>query len=248
MGTEGLIGYILRNKQRKAMYNQWDSYPRGQGYAIALFISRLSHEQAKEMADLWIEDMTVDIPKDIQKRYLAFDGIWKHKHPYGGPEHWHDEWAWNPKLSEKEKSQIIEEEIEEARKMLEDLPSKEGCEVLRDNMRDDYYVENIDNWFGVLAGADLGHRALRFIQEGKLKHLIDMTGYTEMECDWSYYIDFDHEKMEVWLGSSRLVREVTFDTLREDPEYMCKADFSLWHGEKTKEKRRRKTNKPRSHY
>ncbi|ODN83721.1 hypothetical protein L202_01815 [Cryptococcus amylolentus CBS 6039] len=249
MVTRGLIGYILRNKQRKAMYNRFDSYPKCQGYGIALFISRLSHEQAKEMADLvenieWIENVTEDVPKDIQKRYLAFDGIWRHQHPYGGPEHWCHEWD----LSGKENSEHIEEQIEEAKKMLEGLPSKEGYEVVRDNMRRKSYIyEDVNLWYGLLVEAQLGYRALRFIQEGKLKHLIDFMGDTELQSEWEYYIDFGHEKMEVW-GPRGLVREVTFDTLREDPEYMCKADFSRPHGEKKRNKRRTKTSKPRSHY
>ncbi|WVQ71607.1 hypothetical protein IAR50_001147 [Cryptococcus sp. DSM 104548] len=47
MGCRGLIRYILRNGERKAMYNHWDSYLEGQGHWIAEFISRLSPEQWK---------------------------------------------------------------------------------------------------------------------------------------------------------------------------------------------------------
>ncbi|ODN74178.1 hypothetical protein L202_07629 [Cryptococcus amylolentus CBS 6039] len=223
MGTRGLIGYILRNKQRKAMYNQFDSYPEGQGHDIAQFISRLSPEQSKEMADKvekieWIEDETAIIPEDIKERYLAVDGgIWRYQFPYGGPEHWFNERHFKG-LSEAAKREKIEREKEQAAKL---LAMKASCG------HDDgpFAYEPMDTWSDVLVGAQ-GARALPFIQEGKLSHLIDsITFMTDGSlCEWEYFIDFHNEKLEVWAGE--LLREISFDTLRADPEYMLKGGWS----------------------
>ncbi|TYJ53878.1 hypothetical protein B9479_005500 [Cryptococcus floricola] len=212
MGTRGLIGYILRNKQRKAMYNHWDSYPEGQGHDIAHFISRLSPEQVKEMAERWIEDEEAIIPEDIKKRYLAVDGgIWKYTFPYGGPEHW-----FHPRqlegLSEEAKRGKIEKKKEKA-----------AAELAMEGRGDDgvpFGIRgSIATWSDVLVGAQ-GARALPFIQNGKLNHLIDSTSFIMdgLFCEWAYFIDFHHEKLELWGGE--LLREISFDTLRADPEHM----------------------------
>ncbi|ODN80054.1 hypothetical protein L198_07864 [Cryptococcus wingfieldii CBS 7118] len=77
----------------------------------------------------------------------------------------------------------------------------------------------------VLYGAQWA-RALLLIQQGRLHHLLDCAGLiTEDYYQWVYFIDFHREKMEVWRNTRRgicLEREVTFETLREDPEYMIK--------------------------
>ncbi|ODN76344.1 hypothetical protein L198_08120 [Cryptococcus wingfieldii CBS 7118] len=221
MGTRGLIGYILRNKQRKAMYNHWDSYPEGQGHDIAQFISRLSPEQSKEMAER-VEKIEANenaiIPEDIKKRYLAYDGIWKYDFPYGGPEHW-----FHPRqhegLSEDAKRKKIEERKKQAAKSL----------AMRASLGDDdgpfAMYGSMDTWSDVLVGAQ-GARALPFIQEGKLNHLIDSISFMgeSIFCEWEYFIDFHNEKLEVWAG--KLLREVSFDTLRADPNYMLKGGWS----------------------
>ncbi|TYJ53879.1 hypothetical protein B9479_005501 [Cryptococcus floricola] len=226
MGTRGLIGYILRNKQRKAMYNHWDSYPEGQGHDIARFIAGLSPEQVKEMAErvekieasIWIEDEDAIIPEDIKKRYLAVDGgIWKYDFPYGGPEHW-----FHPRdlegLSEEAKRRKIEKKKELAAELLA-MKASGGVDEGPFEMRG-----SMNTWSNVLVGGQ-GARALPFIQEGKLNHLIDSISFLMdgVFCEWAYFIDFHHEKLEVWGGV--LLREISFDTLRADPEHMLKGGW-----------------------
>ncbi|ODN83724.1 hypothetical protein, variant [Cryptococcus amylolentus CBS 6039] len=151
---------------------------------------------------------------------MAFDGIWKHYFPYGGPEHWFEEFGLDPDLSEKERKDMIDQYTRQAERALEGSVPIEGFQV-----PNPYPFmgrrETLHTWYHILVGAELGSRALRFVRQGKLNHLIDCTDNL-VECDWSYYIDFDHEKMEVWQFGS-FEEEVAFDQLRKDPEYMCEA-------------------------
>ncbi|TYJ53385.1 hypothetical protein B9479_005985 [Cryptococcus floricola] len=221
MGTRGLIGYILRNKQRKAMYNHWDSYPEGQGHDIARFISRLSPEQIKEMAERWIEDEDAIIPEDIKERYCAVDGgIWKYEFPHGGPEHWFDPRDFKG-LSEEAKKMKIEKKKQQAAESLA-LKAIWGDEKGPFGMGRS--MGSMNTWSDVLVGAQ-GARALPFIQEGKLNHLIDSISFLMdgIFCEWAYFIDFHHEKLEVWGGV--LLREISFDTLRADPKIMLKGGW-----------------------
>ncbi|ODO11513.1 hypothetical protein I350_00293 [Cryptococcus amylolentus CBS 6273] len=137
MGTRGLIGYILRNKQRKAAYNHWDSYPQGQGHWIAQFI-------AGQPPSSWVEseDEGAPVPEDVKKRYLADGGIWQHKFPHGGPQNWFDEFDFKG-LSEDEKQSLIEKKKRKAAELL---------------MNDDFddSLEDLD-WDAVLKGGRLSH-------------------------------------------------------------------------------------------
>ncbi|ODN93561.1 hypothetical protein L198_05427 [Cryptococcus wingfieldii CBS 7118] len=179
MGTRGLIGYILRNRQRKAMYNHFDSYPEGQGHDIAQFISRLSPEQSKEMADKvekieWIEDESAIIPEDIKKRYLAVDGgIWKYDFPYGGPEHWFEDERTFEGLSEAAKMDLIEEWKAYAAELLR-------LEAKYDTGLNGPFTfhGSMDAWSGVMTEAE-GARALPFILhvQGRLNCLIDCSAF-----------------------------------------------------------------------
>ncbi|ODN84755.1 hypothetical protein L202_00632 [Cryptococcus amylolentus CBS 6039] len=221
MGTRGLIGYILRNKQRKAAYNHWDSYPQGQGHWIAQFIAGLSPEQCEEMANRirrlrqatqWVEseDEGAPVPEDVKKRYLADGGIWQHNFPHGGPQNWFDEFDFKG-LSEDEKQSLIEKKKRKAAELL---------------MNDDFDdpLEDLD-WDAVLKGVQ-GAKALQLIQQGRLSHLVDYTGFLQgFDCEWAYFIDFNNQKMEIWAGDY-FIGEVTFSTLRDDKNYMKKRNWS----------------------
>ena len=48
MGTRGLVGHIIRGRQ-KASYNHFDSYPPGLGLELMKFILSLLDEQIQQM-------------------------------------------------------------------------------------------------------------------------------------------------------------------------------------------------------
>ncbi|ODN90787.1 hypothetical protein L198_06104 [Cryptococcus wingfieldii CBS 7118] len=115
MGTRGLIGYILRNNKHRAMYNHLGSDPPCLGHQIAQFIIGLSPEQCAEMAELIDKIEAIDCSSSLISslteiaRYMAVDGIWPHRLPYGGPQHWFQNSDFEG-LPEKEKEDKIAEE------------------------------------------------------------------------------------------------------------------------------------------
>ncbi|TYJ52130.1 hypothetical protein B9479_007284 [Cryptococcus floricola] len=105
------------------------------------------------------------------------------------------------------------------------LATSHGPQVISIHLDLDYYKDiaregecDLRTWYDVMNGAKWRSRALQLIQQGKLNHLIGST--YDVDGEWAYFIDFDRSKMEVW-ASGRLKREVTFEMLRDNPNYMA---------------------------
>ncbi|TYJ52655.1 hypothetical protein B9479_006747 [Cryptococcus floricola] len=240
MGYSGLIGFIFRNKHRKAAYNHFNSEPESLGHEITRFIIGLSPEQCREMADLvekitWIDrEKSQDwVSDEIKERYLAFDGSWKYGFPHDGPEDWFSEAYFEGHSKEQMRKTIQRKETHVA--LVLDKLRKDCLEHFEMYGYSGYH----QSWNDVLHRAQ-GARSLKLIQQGKLSHLLEES---EFAChhgkksadqvftvshiygsNWAYFIDFHHEKMEVW-AEDVLVREVTFDMLRGNPDYMLVYDW-----------------------
>ncbi|ODN77375.1 hypothetical protein L202_04563 [Cryptococcus amylolentus CBS 6039] len=235
MGYSGIIGFILRNKHRKAAYNHFESEPDRQGHWIAQFIIGLSPEQCLEMADLWIEEENHrDLVSDeIKERYLAFDGKWKYEFPHVGPQLWLYKDHLGGRYKEKI-GKIIQCEEAQAAEELE-----ERRKTYLKHFEEYGYSRYRKTWHDVLCRAQ-GAESLRLIQQGKLSHLLEKSEFAchhgkksadqvftvshIYDANWAYFIDFHHQKMEVW-AEDVLVREVTFDMLRGNPDYMLDFDW-----------------------
>ncbi|ODN76465.1 hypothetical protein L198_08060 [Cryptococcus wingfieldii CBS 7118] len=183
------------------------------------------------MADLvekitWIEGENRKdcVSDEIKERYLAFDGSWKYEFPHVGPQFW---------LYKDHLGKIIQREEAEAARELD-----KRREVYLKDFEEYGYSRYRKTWHDVLCRAQ-GVESLRLIQQGKLSHLLEesefachhgkksadqvFTVFHIFDANWAYFIDFHHEKMEVW-SEGMLVREVTFDMLRGNPD--CMRDFN----------------------
>ncbi|ODN83717.1 hypothetical protein L202_01811 [Cryptococcus amylolentus CBS 6039] len=227
MGIKGILGYILGNYERRGMYNNNSSYPEWLGDNVVRFILALSPEQCKEMADLidkieWVDDENDVMDDDTQEYYEACEGIWQDSFPYGGPENWFKEKDLEG-ISEQEKDDIIKERTKKAEELL-GKDSIERCKY--DSITALWRDENghfCAIWGEFLRGAS-GASGLPMIQQGKLVHLIDSIASDGLN-DWAYFIDFHHEKMEIW-RSGDFLKELSFAFFRENPDYM-KTNFRV---------------------
>ncbi|WVQ72149.1 hypothetical protein IAR50_001694 [Cryptococcus sp. DSM 104548] len=192
----GLLGYILRNGQRKAVF-----------YARQLFSRR---PQCTDMADRvekikWIQDESADIPEDLKKRYMAFDEK-ERKDMIDEPTKMAQELL-------KDKPMI------EGFQVQNPFPFVGPWETLHT-----WYHILFGADLGSSRGNSIIWSIIASSSRHPVNLLVlnDYVAAAMVDSEWSCFIDSDQEKMEVWEGTC-LVEEVTFDILREDPVYMRKA-------------------------